>query len=89
MKSCVVFGDLSSDRTSENYPTVQVCDECIEAEQKELEAIAKHNNEHSQDEGFQEVDTNERIVQICDFDPLWGNKCEFCDKTLEEEAEES
>lgn len=28
MKSCQVLGDLSSDRASEQYPTVAVCDAC-------------------------------------------------------------
>jgi hypothetical protein len=30
MKTCVIIGEMTSDRASENYPTVQVCDECIE-----------------------------------------------------------
>jgi hypothetical protein len=33
MKTCMVYGDLTSDRSSENYPIVQVCDECYEADQ--------------------------------------------------------
>lgn len=28
MKSCVIWGDMSSDSASENYPTVAVCDAC-------------------------------------------------------------
>lgn len=34
MKTCTVFGDLSSDRASENYPTVQICDECLDTDEK-------------------------------------------------------
>ena len=33
MKECTVFGNMSSDRTSENYPEVPVCEDCIEADQ--------------------------------------------------------
>lgn len=29
MKQVVVFGDLTSDRTSEQYPTIVLCDDCI------------------------------------------------------------
>ena len=29
MKNCTIWGDLSSDRTSENYPEGPVCDECV------------------------------------------------------------
>lgn len=29
MKICVVWGDLSSEMSSENYPTVPVCDACF------------------------------------------------------------
>lgn len=29
MKQAVIFGDLTSDRTSEQYPTVTLCEECI------------------------------------------------------------
>lgn len=32
LKECTVFGDLSSDRTSENYPLVPVCEDCIEVD---------------------------------------------------------
>lgn len=30
MKTCVVYGDLSSEKSSENYLTVPVCDECYD-----------------------------------------------------------
>lgn len=33
MKTCTIWGDLSSDRTGEQYPTVAVCDDCVKAEQ--------------------------------------------------------
>ncbi|MBD2663411.1 hypothetical protein [Richelia sinica] len=29
MKTCVVLGDLLSDLSSDNYPTVPVCDDCF------------------------------------------------------------
>lgn len=31
MRTCVINGDMSSDRASENYPTVTYCDECFES----------------------------------------------------------
>lgn len=37
MKTCAIFGDLSSDRASGNYPTVQICDECLAADEKRQE----------------------------------------------------
>lgn len=30
MKSCAVWGDLGADRTDDQYPTVNYCDECFE-----------------------------------------------------------
>lgn len=33
MKNCVIWGDMSSDRASEQYPEVPVCTDCIAAEQ--------------------------------------------------------
>jgi len=29
MKTCVVWGDMSADSASDQYPTVTVCDECV------------------------------------------------------------
>ena len=29
MKICTIFGDMSSDKSSENYPTDLFCDECF------------------------------------------------------------
>lgn len=31
MKICTVWGDLSSDKSSENYPTDLYCEECFDA----------------------------------------------------------
>lgn len=33
MKQCMLWGDLSSDRASEQYPEEPVCTDCIEAEE--------------------------------------------------------
>lgn len=33
MKTCMIWGDMSSDRASEQYPSVTVCDDCVSAEQ--------------------------------------------------------
>lgn len=65
MKTCTIFGDLSSDRAGENYPTVQICDECFEADEKRQE--------------------DQQIVTADKYDPSFGDTCEFCGKTHEEE----
>ena len=39
MKTCDVWGDLSSDSTSEQYPTVAVCDDCFSVFQNDGEQI--------------------------------------------------
>lgn len=31
MKTCVVYGDMTSDKSSEAYPMMQLCDECYES----------------------------------------------------------
>jgi len=31
MKSCQIWGDLSADRADDQYPTVTVCNDCVEA----------------------------------------------------------
>ncbi|QDQ25183.1 hypothetical protein FNU76_01755 [Chitinimonas arctica] len=28
MKTCMIYGDMSSDRAGEQYPSVPVCDKC-------------------------------------------------------------
>ncbi len=33
MKTCTIWGDMSSDRVDEQYPSVTVCDDCVSAEQ--------------------------------------------------------
>lgn len=38
MKNALIYGDLTSDRAGEQYPTVPVCDDCIEKDKaKEME----------------------------------------------------
>jgi hypothetical protein len=34
MKRAVIFGDLSADSTSDQYPTVTLCDDCIAKDEK-------------------------------------------------------
>ncbi|ANY87449.1 hypothetical protein IEC33019_1888 [Pseudomonas putida] len=34
MKKCVVYGDLLSDRAAEQYPTITLCDGCIEDDRR-------------------------------------------------------
>lgn len=68
MKTCVIYGDLSSDSAADNYPTVQICDECVEADAKKQE--------------------DAQIVSAGKYDASFGDSCEFCDKTNEEELQE-
>lgn len=68
MKTCIIYGNLASDSTAENYPTVQICDECALADEKREE--------------------NAQIVSTGKYDPSFGDICEFCDKTYEEELHE-
>ena len=37
MKQAVIFGDLTSDRTSEQYPTVTLCENCIREDEAQRE----------------------------------------------------
>lgn len=69
MKTCVINGDMSSERSSENYPTVQVCDECLTADEERKE--------------------DQQVVSVDEYDASFGNTCEFCDKTHEEEQQEN
>lgn len=69
MKTCVIFGDLASDSSADNYPTVQICDRCAELDQARKE--------------------NSQIVTTGEFDSSFGDSCEFCDKTYEEEQKET
>jgi hypothetical protein len=68
MKTCTIYGDLSSDSAADNYPTVQICDECVEADDKRQE--------------------DAQIVSSGEYDPSFGESCEFCDKMYEEERQE-
>jgi hypothetical protein len=34
LKTCIIRGDMESDRADEQYPTVQICDECIEQDRQ-------------------------------------------------------
>lgn len=43
MKNCTVWGDLSSEKSSENYPEVPVCDDCVEGYKGEEEGIISVN----------------------------------------------
>ena len=37
MKRAVIFGDMTSDSTSEQYPTVTLCEECIRLDEGKKE----------------------------------------------------
>ncbi|MFN6561583.1 MAG: hypothetical protein RMY28_017545 [Nostoc sp. ChiSLP01] len=64
MRTCVVIGDMSSDSASEQYPTIQICNDCM----------ADYDSED--------------ILNSVDFDPMYGNSCTVCHKTIEEEQQE-
>jgi len=70
MKSCQVWGSMSADRIDDIYPTVSVCNECVESimsesEQEKIvsilsdEAFTEYDECHfcgkSQDEEFEEM----------------------------------
>jgi hypothetical protein len=37
MKTCVINGDMSSDRAGDNYPTVNLCDDCVKEDERKGE----------------------------------------------------
>lgn len=61
MKRAVVFGDLSSDSTSEQYPTITLCDECISKDEglKEDSQVVSIDGSASSDDGACEWCGNE------------------------------
>lgn len=63
MKIYQIVGDLSSNLSSENYPVVPLCDNCIK----------KHS------------DSGRLVQEISDFDPMYGDTCYFCGKSIEDE----
>lgn len=67
MKTCKIYGRLGSDRTDEQYPTVNLCDECVSGEQS--------------------LGENSKIINIDEYDSAYGETCEFCQITVEEELE--
>ena len=52
MKSCVIVGNLCADKTDDQYPTVNYCDECFEV-------LSKAN-----DDGKSQI-VNETAFDIC------------------------
>jgi len=71
MKICQIAGDMSSDHASDQYPTVPLCDACV---QDDAEASGE--------------DSDPAIISTSEYDSSYGDTCEFCGKTVEEEAEE-
>jgi hypothetical protein len=67
MKTCVIEGDLSSDSAADQYPTVPVCDDCVETDDK--------------------AGANHIIVSKGEYDDSFGDTCEICGTTAEEEEE--
>lgn len=53
MKRAVIYGDLSSDSTSDQYPTVTLCDDCIaeDAARKEDAQIVSLAGDAGADDG--------------------------------------
>lgn len=48
MKSCTIYGDMSSKKSSENYPTVALCNDCVAAdkiagEYSQIVTVSKHD----------------------------------------------
>jgi hypothetical protein len=67
MKTCMISGDLSSDSAAEQYPTINLCDDCVAEDAK------REDNQH--------------IFQEERYDPDYGDTCDWCGRTTEEEAE--
>ena len=44
MQDCTIWGDMSSDKSSENYPEVQICDECVSKWDGEEDSPIVHVN---------------------------------------------
>ncbi|WP_080965548.1 hypothetical protein [Chromobacterium subtsugae] len=54
MKLCAVWGDMSADSTADQYPTVNVCDDCFEADDGRGENSQILTNEGSYNFAFGE-----------------------------------
>ncbi len=69
MKACMVWGDLSSDRTSEQYPTVTVCDACVTsqmaAENSQIvNVVGKYDPDYGEQCFFCDKDKDEEDAQF-------------------------
>ncbi len=53
MKRAMIYGDLSSDSTADQYPTVTLCDDCIaeDAARKENAQIVGFDGDAGADDG--------------------------------------
>lgn len=49
MKNCTVWGDLMSDKSSENYPEVAVCDSCAQEQKCEEGGVVSVDSECNED----------------------------------------
>ncbi len=66
MKTCTIFGNMQSDSAAEQYPTVTLCNDCVERD-----ARAKEDR---------------KIVSQGAYDGSFGESCEWCGTTAEEEG---
>ena len=73
MKTCTIWGDLSSEGDGVQYPLVTVCDACVEEQQAGAEAT------ENQPSG---------IVKVESVNAEHGGTCIYCGKTESEELEE-
>jgi hypothetical protein len=69
LKTCVILGHLASEHTTDNYPLVQLCDECFGADAEQVEGAL--------------------VISSSKYNPDYGDSCEFCDKTYEDERLEN
>ena len=65
MKTCTIFGDMQSESTVDQYPTVTLCNDCVEQD-----SLSKEDSQ---------------IVTLGDYDESYGDSCEWCGVTAEEE----
>ena len=63
MKNCTIFGDLTSDKTRENYPEVSVCDDCVKrmdgTEDSAIVTVNGENNESDAQCNFCDLDASD------------------------------
>lgn len=86
MKVYQIWGNLSADEMDDIYPSVNVCDQCIEEEEKRETEYRDRKNKLGDD---YEEEFEETFVQcVSEYDSMYGETCHFCGKSKSEEDKE-